>query len=162
MFVSRSRHPDGQGKVVAFSGGIHPFDGDHHRLVNAHIVWQQMPNNGYPIPCRMLTREIDHAFCSGAYERSRQGSPFNTRLYARFYRPGELVIVLGGARFTKRAEGAAKQELSAQQTCEALIELGVKPEIVRRWVECGALESAMAPPSGPIPPVELRKPPSQR
>jgi N-hydroxyarylamine O-acetyltransferase len=138
------------------------FGAEVEPVEQEHIVWQQLPHNGYSMPCRMLSREIDHAFCSAAYERSRNGSPFNTRLYARFNLPGELVIVMGGAQFTRRAEGVEKRELSEQQTCETLQAFGMNPEIVRRWVECGALASAMAPPSGPPPPVELRKPPSQR
>lgn len=128
-----------------------------------HVVWIDTPPNQGFISCRLLVDPSGHAAYLEAYERSREGSPFNQRLYARRHRPGEVVVLMGGTRIVRTAEGTASTELSPQEVCAAMRDdLGLSGELVEQWVQSGSLAASFEPPSGPKPPPLTRQPPSRR
>lgn len=135
---------------------VEPDDG-------THVVWIDSPPNPGFLCCRLLVDPTDHAAYLAAYERSREGSPFNQRLYARRHRPGEIVVLMGGTRIVRTAEGTVSAELTPEEVCAALRDdLGLSGELVEQWVRSGSLAASFEPPSGPKPPPLTRQPPSQR
>ena len=128
-----------------------------------HIVWGHTPPNSTWLPCRISQDPVAHNSYLDWYEESRARSPFNQRLYARRNRPGEMIVLLGGTRFSKTAEGVASRDLSPDQVCEALRDdIGLSAAVIDEWVRSGSLADSFRPPSGPKPPPVNRKPPSQR
>jgi len=77
-----------------------------------HVIWTHTPPNEVHLPCRLLVDPADHALYFDGYERSRERSPFNQRLYARRNLPGELLVLLGRTRFSRTERGL---ESSAQR-----------------------------------------------
>jgi len=128
-----------------------------------HVVWWDAPPNSSFLPCRLVPGAAGHAEYVAAYERSRERSAFNDRLYARRNLPGEMVVLLGNTRFRKSAAGLEKQDLSPDELESALREeFGYSPDIVQQWIRSGALEASFVPPAGPKPPPITRPRPSQR
>lgn len=135
---------------------VEPVDG-------THVVWIDTPPNSGFMCCRLLDDPTDHATYLAAYERSREVSPFNQRLYARRHRPGEVLVLIGGTRIARTPEGTASAELTPEGVCAALRDdFGLSDELVEQWVRFGSLAASFEPPSGPKPPPLTRKPPSQR
>jgi len=77
-----------------------------------HVIWSNTPPNSTYLPCRLLANPADHACYLEKYERSRNQSPFNQRLYARRNRPGELLVLVGNTRFSRTARGLESSNLS--------------------------------------------------
>jgi N-hydroxyarylamine O-acetyltransferase len=129
-----------------------------------HVVWFEVPpHDEGGLPCRLLLDPVDRAFCVDAYERSREGSPFNQRLYARRNVPGGLVVLRGPTRYHKTARGVEQRELGRDEVVAALRdEIGLSAALVERWVASGALDATLAPPSGGAPPPLARRAPSRR
>lgn len=141
---------------AAFPVEVEPVDG-------THILWFDNPPNLTYLPCRLTGEEVDHDYYIAGYERSRERSPFNQRLYVRTNRPAEMVVVLGHTRFSKTAEGVKYLDLSAEGLCRFLrCDLGISEELLDAWIRSGALDASFQPPSSPEPPPVTQKPPSQR
>ncbi len=127
----------------------------------SHVIWVDFPPQPSPIPCRLQPEPISHSFHLESYERSREKSAFNRRLYARRNHPGEKRVVVGNKRVSKTASGMDVRELTREELCLALRdEIGIHESLIEEWVGCGGLDLAFEEPPPP-PPVE-RKPPSQR
>lgn len=128
-----------------------------------HVIWWQAPPNAAYMPCRLLLDPAPFQEYFDGYERSRERSPFNQRLYARINRPGELIVLLGHTRFSRTAAGVVSRDLTADELLRALREdIGLSENLVTSWAACGAVEASFEPPAGPAPPPEMRMPPSMR
>ena len=113
------------------------------------------------LPCRLLPHSISYSFHLDGYERSREKSAFNRRLYARRNYPGEKRILVGNRRVSKTADGMDVRELTREELYDALqADIGVAGSLVDEWASCGGLDFAFEDP--PPPPPLDRKPPSQR
>ncbi|MCC6857233.1 MAG: arylamine N-acetyltransferase [Bryobacterales bacterium] len=130
---------------------------------STHVVWSHTPPGSGYLPCRLLPVSVSHDFYLARYEDSRSRSPFNQRLYARRNLPGENLVLVGNARFSKTAEGVRSRVLTPQELRESLCrEIGLSERLVDEWTGCGGLADSFAPPSGPAAPPVDRRPPSQR
>lgn len=139
------------------------FAAEVEQASGAVVVWCDMPPNPEYLPCRLDTAPATHADYLAAYERSRERSPFNQRLYVRRNRESEMMILFGNVRYVKTPDGLSRRELSRNELREALrANGGFSDEIIERWIHCGALEASFAAPSGGPPPPVTGKPPSQR
>jgi N-hydroxyarylamine O-acetyltransferase len=130
----------------------------------SHVVWWHAPPVVEYLPCRLLMDPAPfHEYLDG-YERSRERSPFNHRLYARRNRPGELVILVGRTRYVRRSAGVTARDLDAGELKQSLREeIGLSAEVIDRWIGCGALAASFEPPpTASPPPVEPGLPPSRR
>ncbi|MCL4814148.1 MAG: arylamine N-acetyltransferase, partial [Vicinamibacteraceae bacterium] len=122
---------------------IEPVDG-------THLVWWHTPNHVEHIPLRLLVDPASYDTYRERYERSRETSPFNQRLYARRNRSDELVLFIGHTRYTRTARGIVVKDLSAQELLRALTDdIGLSDEYVARWANAGGLDASMAPPPTP-------------
>jgi N-hydroxyarylamine O-acetyltransferase len=139
-----------------FAAEVEPAEG-------GFIVWWDMPPNAAYLPCRLHPVEATHDEYLASYERSRERSPFNQRLYARRNREGELLVLFGNTRYVKTSGGLSRSELTREEVVETLHqEIGLSDQLIGEWIRSGALDASLAPPSGPKPPEDARKPPSQR
>jgi N-hydroxyarylamine O-acetyltransferase len=130
---------------------------------STHVVWSCTPPNSQLLPCRLSVDGAGHSYYLARYEESRQRSPFNRRLYARWNRPGEMLVLVGNTRYSRTAQGTRSRTLSPGEVCQALhVELGFSNEVIEEWASAGCLEDSFKPPSGPKPPPATRRPPSQR
>lgn len=128
-----------------------------------HVVWCHTPPSSSHFPCRLVPGAVGHDDYVAAYERSRERSPFNERLYARRNRPGELIVLVGNTRFAKTAGGVERHDLPLDELAGSLrSDIGLSGAIVEEWIGSGAAEASFRPPTGPKPPGDDRKPPSQR
>ena len=135
---------------------VEPADG-------THVVWWHTPPGSSYQPCRLLLDPAEFDDYADGYERSRERSVFNPRLYARINRADELVILAGRTRFARTAAGVTSRDLSAEEVQQSLREeIGLSDAMVSEWAACGALEASFEPTAGPPPPPVTRKPPSQR
>ena len=126
----------------------------------SHLVWVDFPPQG-SLPFRLLPDPISLSFHLDGYERSREKSAFNRRLYARRNYPGEKRILVGNRRVSKTAAGMDVRELTREELPEALVaDIGIDVSLVDEWVACGGIELAFE--EAPPPPPFDRKPPSQR
>lgn len=126
----------------------------------SHLVWVDFPPQG-PLPFRLLPDPISLSFHLDGYERSREKSAFNRKLYARRNYPGEKRILVGNRRVSKTAAGMDVRELTREELPEALMaDIGVDSRLVDEWISCGGLDLAFE--ESPSPPPLDRKPPSQR
>ena len=127
----------------------------------SHVVWVDFPPQTGALPCRLLPHSISYSFHLDGYERSREKSAFNRRLYARRNYPGEKRILVGNRRVSKTAAGMDVRELTREELPDALqADIGIAGSLVTEWVSCGGLDFAFEEP--PPPPPLDRKPPSQR
>lgn len=127
----------------------------------SHVVWVDFPPQPSALPCRLLPHSISYSFHLDGYERSREKSAFNRRLYARRNYPGEKRILVGNRRVSKTAAGMDVRELTREELCDALqADIGIAESLVVEWASCGGLDFAFEE-SPPPPPLD-RKPPSQR
>jgi N-hydroxyarylamine O-acetyltransferase len=135
---------------------VEPMDG-------THLVWTSTPPNTGFVPCRLQVVPVAHGDYLAGYERSRERSPFNQRLYARRNRPGELLVVVGHTRFSRTRAGLESRRLSPEEVCDCLrSDIGLSGALVEQWVRAGGLEASFEPASGPTPPRPARLPPSRR
>jgi len=126
----------------------------------SHVVWIDFPPQG-SLPFRLLPHPISLSFHLEGYERSREKSAFNRRLYARRNYPGEKRILVGNRRVSKTAVGMEVRDLTREELLEALVgDIGIDGRLVDEWVACGGLDLAFEE-TPPQPPFD-RKPPSQR
>lgn len=138
------------------------FSAEVEPEADTHVIWVDFPPQPSPIPCRLQPEPISLAFHLESYERSREKSAFNRRLYARRNHPGEKRVVVGNKRVSKTASGVDVRELAREELCLALRDdIGIHEDLIEEWVSCGGLELAFEEPPPPPPPVE-RQPPSQR
>lgn len=125
------------------------------------LVWAQTPPSAGFLPCRYFPDAVSDEYYAARYEDSRLRSPFNQMLYARRNRPDEMIVLIGNTRFSKRAFGLERRELTAVELCDALQkDLGLSGEIVVDWISSGALTDSLEGVSAVS--GETRKPPSQR
>jgi hypothetical protein len=129
-----------------------------------HLVWWHVPPDAAYLPCRLLMDPAPFQECLDGYERSRERSPFNQRLYARRNRPGELVILVGRTRYLRDRESVRSRDLTAEELEASLRdEMGLSEEMIGRWTDSGALAASFMPPAAAPPPQsDARQPPSRR
>jgi N-hydroxyarylamine O-acetyltransferase len=128
-----------------------------------HLIWVETPPHSGFVCCRLLVDPSDHPAYLAAYERTRESSPFNQRLYARRHRPGEIVMLIGRTRLVKTVRGTASAELTADGICQALRDdFGFSGELIDEWTRSGGLADSLAPPDAAKPPSPARLPPSRR
>lgn len=130
----------------------------------SHVVWWHTPPGAAYLPCRLVMDPAPFSEYLDGYERSRERSPFNQRLYARRNRPGELVILAGCTRYLRSSRGVTSRELDADELKQSLREeIGLSEEMVGRWADSGALEASLGPPpAAPPPQADHGPPPFQR
>ena len=130
----------------------------------SHVVWWHTPPGTVYLPCRLLMDPAPLQDYLDGYERSRERSPFNQRLYARRNRPGELLILAGRTRYLRGRSGTTSHDLDADGLKHSLREeIGLSTEMIDRWVGCGALAASFEPPPAiSAPQGELGSPPSRR
>ena len=110
-----------------------------------------------------MAEPVDHPYYRAAYERSRERSPFNQRLYVRINRSGEMLVLLNHTRYSKTAAGVTSVDLSPKELCGFLRhELRFSGDLLDAWIQSGSLEESLQPPSDPKPPPVIQSPPSQR
>lgn len=139
------------------------FAAEVEPVERTHLVWCLIPPSAAYLPCRLHPGEASPADYAAGYQRSRERSPFNQRLYARRNRPGELLVLLGDTRIAKTAGGVSTRALSREELCASLREeIGLSPELVERWRRAGCLEASFQMPASPTPPDPVERPPSLR
>lgn len=149
---------------LPLSQGIYIGSGDFAAEVElegeSHLIWVDFPPQG-SLPFRLLPDPVSLSFHLDGYERSREKSAFNRKLYARRNYPGEKRILVGNRRVSKTAAGMDVRELTREDLPEALVvDIGIDVRLVDEWVACGGIELAFE--ETPPPPAFERKPPSQR
>ncbi|MEO7360972.1 MAG: arylamine N-acetyltransferase [Gemmatimonadaceae bacterium] len=130
---------------------------------DSHLVWFNTPPYADYFPCRLLMDNVTHDFYLERYEISRTRGPFNHHISIRYNRGDARTVLQGHTRHrTTDAAGLRSQPLTRE---ELVIELrdvvGLSDTIIKRWVECGALEAQYEPPENP-PALLTVKPPSTR
>ena len=124
----------------------------------SHVVWWHAPPGAGYLPCRLLMDPAPFQEYLDGYERSRERSPFNQRLYARRNRPDELLILVGHTRYRRSCGGVMPRDLDARQLKQSLREeIGLSAEMIDRWIGCGALAASFEPL-----PADHGPPPSRR
>jgi arylamine N-acetyltransferase len=109
-----------------------------------YLIWTDFPPAPEFIPCRLRDDPVDLDFYQERYERSREFSPFNERLYFRMVTPDGLVVILGNTMFRRVGDDLEVRELSSDELRKALHEIGgVSKEFVDRWAEAGGLVASM-------------------
>ena len=128
-----------------------------------HLLWIDLPPNPAYMPCRLYDGAVTHTLYLESYERSRERSPFNQRLYARRNKPNELVMLMDNTKYSKTPGGLRSQVLNASDIIRSLREdIGISESLIDKWAQSGSLDTSFEPPSGPKPPPLTGKPPSQR
>ena len=93
-------------------------------------MWVDFPPQG-TLPFRLLPHPISLSFHLDGYERSREKSAFNRRLYARRNYPGEKRILVGNQRVSKTAAGMDVRALTRGELPEALeADMGIDNRLV--------------------------------
>lgn len=116
-----------------------------------HLVWWRSPPGPDPLPCRLLLDPAPFREYLDGYERSRQRSPFNQRLYARRNRPDALVVLIGCTRHVLTADGLASQDLNASGIRRSLRDdIGLSAPMIDCWIESGALAASLEPANAPL------------
>lgn len=116
-----------------------------------YLIWTDFPPMPEFIPCRLRQDPVDLGFYLDRYERSREMSPFNERLYLRKVTPEGLVVILGKTLFRRVGEELKVQELNADELLAAMHEIGgISEAFVAKWAEAGGLEASLNP-TGPSP-----------
>jgi N-hydroxyarylamine O-acetyltransferase len=148
----------------AFVGDDPVWPAEVEAVDGTHLVWWHAPPGGAYLPCRLLVDPASFQDYLAGYDRSRERSPFNQRLYARRNQPGRLVILVGRTRYTRTRDGIATRDLDADELQASLrTDIGLSEDAIARWAASGSLEDSLVPPSpGTAPPHEDRLPPSKR
>lgn len=139
-----------------FGVEVEPVDG-------SHLVWFNTPPYDDYFPCRLLIDNVSLDFYLERYEISRTRGPFNHHLSIRYNRGDARTVIQGHTRHrVTELGGLQSTELSREALVATLRdEVGMSPEILSRWVQCGALDAAYEPPLTPPGPLTA-KPPSTR
>lgn len=139
-----------------FGVEVEPSDG-------TQVVWFNTPPYEDYFPCRLLIDPVTYEFYAERYEISRTKGPFNHHLSVRYNRGDARTVIQGHTRHrVTAAHGLESRELTREELVGALRnEVGMSEGIVKRWVDCGALEAAYEPPLTP-PGLLTNKPPSTR
>jgi arylamine N-acetyltransferase len=129
----------------------------------SHLVWFNTPPYPDYFPCRLLMDNVSYAFYMERYEISRTKGPFNHHVSIRYNRNGARTVLQGHTRHrTTEATGLVSNALTREELVAELIDVvGLSRAIVKRWVDCGALEAQYEPPENP-PAALTVKPPSTR
>ncbi|MGV3708212.1 MAG: hypothetical protein ACO1Q7_05175 [Gemmatimonas sp.] len=129
----------------------------------SHLVWFNTPPYDDYFPCRLLIDDVSHDFYLERYEISRTRGPFNHHISIRYNRGDTRTVLQGHTRHrTSDATGLVSQDLTREELVAELRNVvGLSEEIVRQWVNCGALEAQYEVPENPPAPLTI-KPPSTR
>lgn len=110
-----------------------------------HVVWWRSPPGPDPIPCRLLMDPAPFRAYLDGYERSRESSRFNQRLYARRNRSEALTVLAGCMRYVLTADGLSSRQLEADGLRRSLRdEIGLSPRMIDRWAGSGALSASLS------------------
>ena len=108
------------------------------------LIWVDFPPTPDFIPCRLKIDPVDTAFYDERYEASRQMSPFNDRVYLRKVNSDGVDVLLGNMHFRREGEALVARELSADELCTAMHEIGgVSESLISRWADAGGLDASM-------------------
>lgn len=129
----------------------------------SHLVWFNTPPYDDYFPCRLLIDPVTFEFYLERYEISRTKGPFNHHVSIRYNRGDARTVLQGHTRHrTTDATGLVSTRLTREEMVAELRNVvGMSDAIVRRWVDCGALEAQYEPPENP-PAALTVKPPSTR
>lgn len=129
----------------------------------AHLVWFNSPPYEDYFPCRLLLDNVTYDFYMERYEISRSNGPFNHHVSIRYNRNGARTVLQGHTRHkTTEATGLVSTPLTREEMVAELRDVvGLSSAIVKRWVDCGALDAQYEPPKNPPAPL-TGKPPSTR
>ena len=129
----------------------------------SHLVWFNTPPYDDYFPCRLLLDNVTLEFYLERYEISRTRGPFNHHVSIRYNRGEARTVLQGHTRHrTTEAAGLISKALTRDEmVAELRNEVGLSAEIVKQWVDCGALEAQYEPPQNP-PALVTVKPPSTR
>ena len=109
-----------------------------------YLIWVDFPPHHEFIPCRLRDDPVDLALYQERYEASREVSPFNERLYLRKVKPDGLTVILGNTLFRRVGEELDVRELSADDLCTTIHEVGgVSESLISKWVDAGGLDASM-------------------
>lgn len=111
-----------------------------------YLIWTDFPPLPEFIPCRLRDDPVDLDFYLTRYEASREMSPFNERLYLRKVTHEGLVVVLGKSLFRRVGKDLEVKELSAEELCTTMHEMGgISEALISRWADAGGLEASIDP-----------------
>ncbi len=126
------------------------------------VVWIAMHDDTY-LPCRVYHEPISYETLVANYERSRQQSPFNSRLFVRCERNGALRLLTGASLVELNGQGKVMRTLSEGETPGALEGgMGFSPALIADWVRSGALADSFAAAADAGPEGSPLVPPSRR
>lgn len=130
---------------------------------DSHLLWLLTPPGKSFFYCRVNSNPVDFLVFDNGYEKSRDHSIFNQRLYARRNFSEKLIVLWGNLYYVKTIMGIECHELTREEVCRTLhIEFGISEKLLNEWVACGCLEASFEIYSGPAPPHVPIKPPSLR
>ncbi|MEO7998060.1 MAG: hypothetical protein ABI852_11480, partial [Gemmatimonadaceae bacterium] len=129
----------------------------------SHLVWFNTPPYDDYFPCRLLMDPVTYEFYLERYEISRTKGPFNHHVSIRYNRGDARSVLQGPTRHrTTDATGLVSTKLTRDEMVSELRNaVGLSAEIVKQWVDCGALESQYEPNEN-APALLTVKPPSTR
>ena len=111
---------------------------------NGYLIWTDFPPLPEFIPCGLRDDPVELSFYHERYERSREFSPFNERLYFRKVTPDGLVVILGHTMFRRVGDDLEVRELSADELLTTLHDIGgVTERFITEWADAGGLEVSM-------------------
>lgn len=111
-----------------------------------YLIWADFPPLPEFIACGLRDDPVDLTFYHERYERSRDFSPFNERLYLRKVTADGLVVILGHTMFRRVGDDLDVREFTADELLTALHEIGgVTEKFIMRWADAGGLDASMNP-----------------
>lgn len=127
---------------------------------DSFFIWNVMPPFDDLIPFRMLEHSVKYETYHANYERSREMSIFNDRLFVRRSYEDKMVFLASNRRFERTPEGTSMRELSADELVAELGVLGYSAGLVEAWIDAGGLAASMKPrePSGWEPEITRLRP----
>lgn len=130
---------------------------------DSHLIWFNTPPYPDYFPCRLLLDPVTYDFYVERYEISRTRGPFNHHVSIRYNRNGARSVLQGHTRHrTTRDDGLVSTDLARDEIVQELRDVvGLSEEIVKQWVECGALDAQYEVPENPPAALTMR-PPSTR
>lgn len=129
----------------------------------SHLVWFNTPPYDDYFPFRLLIDNVTLDFYLERYEISRTKGPFNHHVSIRYNRGDARTVLQGHTRHrTTDATGLISTPLTRDEMiAEMRNVVGMSDAILKRWVDCGALEAQYEVPENP-PALLTVKPPSTR
>jgi arylamine N-acetyltransferase len=111
---------------------------------DGYLIWTDFPPTPEFIPCRLRDDPVGLELYLERYEASREMSPFNERLYLRKVTPDGLTVLLGNTMFRRVGEDLEISELSADQLCAAMHDVGgISESLIAQWADVGGLSASM-------------------